>query len=196
MTPLQQADVWVVAGPPGSGKSTTASLLLQILEPTPALLDKDTMFDPITAAMLHASGRPYGDREGSWYDEHIKPYEYAGLQATAREIRAYGCPVVVSAPFTASTRDYDRWQTVCNELGGGVVRLLWVTTDARTLRHRLDERGAKRDCGKFDDFDAFLARVKPEQSPPFPHYPVHNTLSEPRSLEEQLQIMISSVMSS
>jgi predicted kinase len=175
--------IWVVAGAPGSGKSTVADLLLSAFREAghqvPALLDKDTLYGGFVAATLAAAGRPAGEREGVWYDEHIKVHEYAGMTAAAREISAHGCPVLMSAPFTQQIREPQRWRRWVGELGGGPVELVYVRSDAQTLAARLAERASSRDGGKRTEFDAFLARMQPDVPPPVPHHEIDNRLGAP-----------------
>jgi predicted kinase len=180
----------MVAGPPGAGKSTVADLLLARLDPVPALLDKDTLYNGFVAALLSARGRDFGEREGDWYDEHVKVHEYTGLAAVTREVRRAGCPVLLSGPFTGQIHDARQWAEWVAALGGEPVRLVWVRSDAATVRARLTRRGLPRDASKLADFAGFAQRIRLDERPVAPHSTVDNREGAAVPLDRQVEAIL------
>ena len=189
MSGPERATVWVLAGAPGAGKSTVAELLLGRLYPVPAILDKDVLFAGFVGEVQASHGRPPGEREGLWYDVHVKAHEYGGMTAAAAQIRSAGCPVLLVGPFTAAIRSPQEWADWVNALGGEPVRLIWVGVEPGLLRDRIEQRGSAGDRGKLAEWERFVSRMQPAVPPPVPHVAIRNDGS-PEDLQVQVQGLV------
>jgi hypothetical protein len=94
--------------------------------------------------------------------------------------------VLLSGPFTTQIHETPAWAAFVDALGGEPVRLVWVRSDARTLRARLLARGSPRDTGKLAAFEAFLAAMRIGRVPAAPHVEIDNRLGAP-DLRAQLR---------
>ena len=165
----------MVAGPPGAGKSTVTERLLALLDPVPALLDKDTVYGGFVAATLAAAGPSAGRarrrlvrraRQGARVRRARRrdPGDPRARLPGARDRPVHhGDPrrdALGASGWTSSAGRPSGWSG--------------SRTDAATLRRRLLARGSPRDTGKLADFDAFLARMRPDDPPPVPHLAVDN----------------------
>lgn len=164
----------MVAGAPGAGKSYVAERLIPLLDPAPALIDKDTLFNPLIDSVLREAGRPLGERESPWFDRVVKPHTYRAMLDVVREVRQGGCDVIVTAPFTEVLYEPGAWEQLCAHIGEGQASLLWVRSDAETLRDRLTKRGLARDGDKLTDFDSYAIRMHVADRPVAPHMEIDN----------------------
>jgi hypothetical protein len=117
------------------------------------------------------------------------------MTSTAREIRSHGCPVVLSGPFTQQIHDARRWRAWVADLGGGTVRLVWVRSDAATLRYRLAARGSGRDAAKLADFAGFTTSMRLDSAPAAPHVAIDNRLTASATLEDQVAALVAGGLS-
>ena len=70
------------------------------------------------------------------------------------------------------------------------MRLVWVQSDAATLRGRHRGPRSGRDDAKLADFDAFTARMRLDSAPAAPHAAIDNRQTATASLEDQVARLI------
>lgn len=140
--------VLVVAGPPGSGKSTLGEAVAAGFGW--CLLDLDTLTEPLLDQL--AAGGVFGGRH--WNDRGlrgvVRPARYAALCAA---IAAQRSPVVAVAPWTLELRGGEEWDRLV-AAGGGEPRVVWLRAAPEVLRERRVGRGLDRDAHAVVDVDA------------------------------------------
>lgn len=156
-----------VIGTAGSGKSTVAKSIASAMGA--AYLDKDTVANIFTGAMLESNGESPTARDGSeFYCATIRPLEYATLLAIGSENLRLGNPVILDAPFGAYFDQADYIESLSQEhawpanVHPFVVR---VSSSENITKARLRSRGLERDVWKLNNWDEFwqnLGKVVPK----------------------------------
>ncbi|MFE3494606.1 AAA family ATPase [Streptomyces sp. NPDC059175] len=177
----------LVAGYAGSGKSEAGKLLSQALGWP--LLDKDTLTRPLTESLLLQLNGDPDDRQSSTYVEAVRPLEYECLMKACWENLECGVPVVAVAPFLSEVVNAQwtaRAQRHCARLGAGM-EVLWVDSDAPSMRERLTSRNASRDTWKLANWSSYLSSITMERRPAGDFHLVDNRVTTMTPLAEQVE---------
>lgn len=152
----------LVTGYAASGKTRVGKDVARRLPAT--YLDKDTLSSSFVERLLAALGQPPGDRDGDVYREDIRPFEYEGLVAAGLEAAELGADVILSAPFLAQLADAAWTANLLKEARqrGLTASAVWVTTDLKTLRHRMVGRSSPRDDLKLAGWEVYSAGMNPD----------------------------------
>ena len=70
------------------------------------------------------------------------------------------------------------------------MRLVWVRSDAATVRRRLTDRGPARDAGKLAYFERFPARMRLGDPPAVLHDIMDNRLSAAVPVDDQVAALV------
>ncbi|GAA3377858.1 hypothetical protein GCM10020367_55210 [Streptomyces sannanensis] len=177
----------LVAGYAGSGKSEAGKLLSQATGW--ALLDKDTLTRPLTESLLIGLGGDPDDRHTDLYAERVRPLEYDCLMKACWENLECGVPVVAVAPFIQEVVDAQwsaRTRRRCARLGAGV-EVLWVDSDAPSMRERLTSRNASRDTWKLANWRRYISSIVIDRRPAGEFHLIDNRVTATRPLAEQVE---------
>jgi len=73
------------------------------------------------------------------------------------------------------------------------VHLVWIRSDAATLRQRLAARGYARDAPKLERFAAYTASIRLGTAPAAPHTVIDNRLTAAAPLADQIAGLVARV---
>ncbi|WAJ34406.1 ATP-binding protein [Arthrobacter sp. FX8] len=150
--------VFIVIGPAGSGKTTTAQQTAK--EHGAAYLDKDRVSGRFVEFALTAAGHDPTDRESNdFYRDNLLPLEYETLMDVAGINLRLGRSVVLDAPFGAYFREPDYLRRVAEEFQwpSPKITVIRVRVPRDVLRTRLALRGLDRDQWKLAHWDEYWA---------------------------------------
>jgi len=185
--------VLLIGGYAGSGKTELGRILARRTHWP--MLDKDTTTRPVVEQALELLGESPHDRESKLYRESIRPAEYDALIAGMIENVECGTSAIVTAPFSLELAD----RTWCDRTAANLARLgadlhvIWVRTDAESMRRYIRHRGAARDAAKLANWEGYLSGLNLVFEPAIDHTIINNS-ADARPLQEQAEQLLTTVM--
>ena len=149
----KNAQLHIVTGAAGTGKSTFGRELAAKL--SAALLDSDTVTEPVVRAGLTAAGLTPTDRDSPEYKRIFRDAVYDCLFATAQENLSH-VSVVIVGPFTRELKDAS-WPMLLTQRFGIQPTVWYCQCDDDIRRQRIEERANPRDAGKLVNWQQHVA---------------------------------------
>ena len=178
----------LIAGYAGNGKTHFGHLLARVY--SAVYVDKDSVSRDFTEALLKSYGGSPHDRESETYIQKVRPLEYQEMMKVATENLRLGKNVICSAPFIKELND-PSWMTELEDsfaLMDVSIHVLWIHCDADTAKSRIEQRAAKRDKWKLNNWDSYIEanpHVVPEMS--LPLYVIDNKENPVEPLQAQVK---------
>ncbi|MCM2372927.1 AAA family ATPase [Aporhodopirellula aestuarii] len=152
-------DLHIVTGAAGVGKSTFGKHLA--IEHAAALLDSDTVTEPVVRAGLAAARMPPTDRDSAEYKRIFRDPVYECLFNTAADNLSH-VSVVIVGPFTRELEDA-AWPDRLRSRFGIQPTIWYLTCDDEERRRRIETRGNPRDRAKLIDWSGHVANAPPTE---------------------------------
>ncbi|GGM10983.1 hypothetical protein GCM10011594_33650 [Nakamurella endophytica] len=154
----------MVAGPPGSGKSTLGRALAKAAGAV--LLDQDVATNPLMQSIADLVGAG-DDLDHPALRGPVRAARYQCLLDIAVDNRRIGRSVVMVAPFTSEIRDPAAFDALAAQLSPARVLLVWVTVPPEVALARRLRRNLPRD--RAADLSAVPAATEQVPPPAVPH---------------------------
>lgn len=152
----------IITGCAGSGKTSLGEAIAKNKHWT--YIDKDTVTRDFTDYILMDKGKAKSDRESPIYCNDIRPIEYKLTFKVCQENLRLGNSVILTIPFVAQIRDYQKWIEMIEEYGldldGVSVKFVWINHDEGGEYTRVTKRAAERDGYKLEHWDEYLAGLE------------------------------------
>lgn len=148
--------VWIVAGPPGSGKSTLGRAIARA---TGAMVvDQDVVTNPLMRQLAALVGAG-DDLDHPGLRGPVRAARYQCVIDIAVDNRRMGRSVVLIAPFTTEVSDQAAFTAMAAKLAPARVVLIWVTVPSELAMARRRRRNLPRDQATLREADVSTAAV-------------------------------------